>query len=178
VKSGRDHGQAALRAVLLAALCLGVGFGLGSFWHSRRAQRGGVIAGDETTAGANSEGSAPAAAATLLPEPAMPLDLAVVAEVKRRIPNLASVTLEQGSQILRAAALQDLQAAMSRMEPQLKQAEQEVARMEAAQSETGKQAALKELQRLQAEQAGKLGELAARSTLQIEALRQLKESRR
>jgi hypothetical protein len=108
----------------------------------------------------------------------LPVDPAIIAEVKRQIPNFASVALEEGAQILREAALRDLQAALSQMEGQRKEAEQRVARMEAAKSETEKQAALKDLQRLQAEQAAKLTEFTTRSSAQIEALRQLKESAR
>jgi hypothetical protein len=88
------------------------------------------------------------------------------------------VSLEEGSQILRAAALRDLQAALSQMEGPRKEAEERVARMEEAKPETEKQAALKDLQRLQAEQAAKLSEFTIRSSAQIEALRQLKESAR
>lgn len=109
---------------------------------------------------------------------ALPVDPAILAQVKRQLPNFASVSLEEGSQILREAALKDLQAALSRTEDQLKEAEQRVARMEEAKSETGKQEALKDLQRLQAEQAAKLSEFTTRSSAQIEALRQLKESAR
>jgi len=108
----------------------------------------------------------------------LPVDPAILAEVKRQLPNFASVSLEEGSQILREAALRDLQAALSQTEGQLKEAGQRVARMEEAKSETGKQEALQDLQRLQAEQAAKLREFATRSSAQIEALRQLKESAR
>jgi hypothetical protein len=117
-------------------------------------------------------GSVASRAATL------PVDPAIFAEVKRQLPNFASVSLEEGSQILREAALKDLQAALSQSEGQLKEAEQRVARMEEAKSETGKQEALKDLQRLQAEQAAKLKEFTTRSSAQIEALRQVKESAR
>jgi hypothetical protein len=108
----------------------------------------------------------------------LPVDPAILEEVKRQIPNFASVTLEEGAQILREAALRDLQAALSQMEGQRKEAEQRVARMEEAKSETEKQTALKDLQRLQAEQGAKLTEFTTRSSAQIEALRQLKESAR
>jgi hypothetical protein len=108
----------------------------------------------------------------------LPVDPAVIAEVKRKIPNFASVALEEGSQILREAAVKDLQVALSQMEGQLKEAEQRVARMEEAKSGTEKQAALKDLQRLQAEQAAQLREFTTRSSAQIEALRQLKQSAR
>jgi hypothetical protein len=107
----------------------------------------------------------------------LPVDPAIIAEVKRQIPNFASVALEEGAQILREAALKDLQAALSQMEGQRKEAVQRVARMQEA-NETEKQAALKDLQRLQAEQAAKLREFTTRSSAQIEALRQLKESAR
>ncbi len=108
----------------------------------------------------------------------LPVDPAILAEVKRQIPNFSSVTLEEGSKILREAALKDLQAALGQTQGQLKEAEQRVAQMEEAKSETGKQEALKDLQRLQAQQAAKLGEFTTRSSAQIEALRQLKESAR
>lgn len=110
--------------------------------------------------------------------PTLPADPAIFAEVKRQIPNFASVSLEEGSQILREAALKDLQAALGQTLGQLKEAGQRVAQMEEAKSEPGKQEALKDLQRLQAEQAAKLGEFTRKSSAQIEALRQLKESAR
>ena len=108
----------------------------------------------------------------------LPVDPGIITEVKRQIPNFATVSLEEGSQILREAALKDLQAALSQTQDQLKEAEQRVARMEEAKSEAGKQEALKDLQRLQAEQAAKLGEFTRKSSAQIEALRQIKESAR
>jgi hypothetical protein len=108
----------------------------------------------------------------------LPVDPVILAEVKRQLPNFASVSLEEGSQILRAAALKELQAALSQSEGQLKEAQQRVARMEQAKSETGTQEALKDLQRLQAELAVTLKEFATRSSAQIETLRQLKESAR
>jgi len=178
VKRRGNHAQAAIRTVIVAALCLGIGFGLGGLWHSRRVQRGGVSTEAANEAAVNTEAQAPATPATVSPVAAAPPDPAIVAEVKRQIPNFATVPLEEGSQILRAAALRDLQAALSQMQPQLKEAEQRVARMEEAKSETEKQTALKDLQRLQAAQAAKLNELTTRSSSQIEVLRQLKESAR
>jgi len=108
----------------------------------------------------------------------LPVDPSIIAEVKRQIPNFASVSLDDGSQILREAALKDLRAALKQMEGQRKEAEQRVARMEEAKSEMEKRAALEDLQRVQAEQAAKLKEFTTRSSAQIEALRQLKESAR
>ena len=189
MKRRGNHAQAALRTLIVAALCLGIGFGLGGLWHSRHVQqsrdRQGASSQQVTESATetaepavNTSAQAVATPATRSPVPAAPPDPAIVAEVKREIPNFASVSLEEGSQILRAAALRDLQAALSQMEPQLKEAEQQVARMEEAKSETGKQAALKELHRLQAAQAAKLNEFTTRSSAQIAVLRQLKESAR
>jgi D-aminopeptidase len=178
VKRRGNHGHAALRTVIVAALCLGIGFGLGGLWHSRRVQQAGVSTEAANETAVNTTAQALATPGTVLPVASAPPDPAIVAEVKRQVPNFATIPLEQGSQILRAAALRDLQAALSQMQPELKDAEQRVARLEEANSETGKQAALKELQRLQAAQAAKLDEVTTRSSSQIEVLRQLKESAR
>ena len=176
----RKHAQAGVRTLLVAALCLVIGFGLGGVWHSRRAQRSAVKTESETPIqdmGTLSAGTATVRQGVQAPVQ-VTLDPAIIAEVKRQIPNFASVSLEEGSKILREAALKDLQAALSEMAGQLKEAEQRVAQTDTTKSETAKQAALKELQRLQAEQAAKLREFTTRSSAQIEALRQLKESAR
>src|SRR5262245_64654362 len=103
----RNDAQAGTRTVLVAALCLVIGFGLGGLWHSRRAQRSALPAeaeapGPEATirsAGARSVPPNLAAPAQLKSDPA------IVAEVKRRIPNFAALPLEEGSWVLREAAL-------------------------------------------------------------------------
>ena len=172
----RNHAQAGIRTLLVAALCLFIGFGLGGLWHSRRTQRSTVNTETRSEdAGRLSAGTTAVLQSVQAPVQIKP-DPDIVAEVKRRVPNFVSVSLEEGSQILREAAVKDLQAALSQMEGQRKEAEQRVARMEEAKSETEKQAALKDLQRLQAEQAAKLREFTTRSSAQIEVLRQLKES--
>jgi hypothetical protein len=179
-KLRRNHAKAEIRTLLVATVCLLLGFGLGGLWHSRRTQQSVVNTEKETP---REDAGTPSAGTMAAPQsvPATVLlkfDPAIIAEVKRLIPNFSSVSLEEGSQILREAALRDLQAALSQMDGQLKEAGQRVARMADAKSETEKQAALKDLQRLQAEQAAKLGEFTTRSSVQIEALRQLKESAR
>src|SRR5881394_118330 len=99
----RSHAQAGVRTLLVGVLCLFIGLGLGALWQSRRAQ-GSAPEGD--AAGPTAPASlAPPVAATL------PVDAALLAEVKRQIPNFAAVSLEEGAQMLRAAALKDLQAA-------------------------------------------------------------------
>ena len=171
-----NYAHAGIRTLLVGVLCLFIGLALGGFWHSRRAQRSAVKIDGE--APGQNVGTLSAGTTAVLQSLEAPVDPAIIAEVKRRIPNFASVSVEEGSQILREGALKDLHAALSQMEGQLKEAEQRVARMEEAKSGTEKQAALKDLQRLQAEQAAKLREFTTRSSAQIEALRQLKESAR
>jgi hypothetical protein len=107
---------------------------------------------------------------------AVPVDPATLAEVKRQIPNFASLSLEEGTRVLRESAVNDFKAAMSEMESRLQEAQQRVARAQDANAEADKQAALGELQRLQAEQAAKLRDITVRSSAQVEAFRQLKES--
>ena len=179
-KLRRNHAGAGIRTLLVAALCLVTGFGLGGLWYSRHTQRSAVNTEKETPR--EDAGRPPAGTTAVLQSVQAPaqnkLDPAIIAEVKRRIPNFGSVSLEEGSQILRDAALKDLQTALSQMEGQVRDAERRVAQMEETKAETEKQAALKELQRLQAGQVAKLREFTTRSSAQIEALRQLKESAR
>ena len=106
------------------------------------------------------------------------IDPAVVAEVKRQIPNFASVSVDEGAQILRQSALNDLKALATEMELQVREAEQRVQQAQNGKSEAEQQASLKQLQQVRADQAAKLKEITARSAAQIEALRKLKEAAR
>jgi hypothetical protein len=115
--------------------------------------------------------AAAAAAAAVAPlEP----DTNVVREIKALIPNLGDVSLEEGTRILREAALSDFAAAAEDMEAQLKQAEQRLAQAKSGGSDADQQAAVKQLQQVQANQNKKLQEIAARSKAQVDALQQLK----
>jgi len=95
--------------------------------------------------------------------------------VKRLIPNPDSVSVEAGTQVLRTAALAEFQAAALEMENKLKEAQQLVIQAQGSNSESAQQAALKQLQQVQAEQNEKLKEIAARSKAQITAWVQLKK---
>jgi len=99
-------------------------------------------------------------------------------EVKRALPNLASVSMEEGTRILRAAALEDFKATVAAMEIHVAEAQQSLGQARSANSEAEQQAALKQLQQVQSEQTEKLKQIAARSAAQVEALRQLKETAR
>jgi len=94
------------------------------------------------------------------------IDAAVVAEVKRQIPNFASVSVEEGAQILRRSALNDFKALATEMELQVKEAEQRVQQAQNGKSEAEQQASLKQLQQVRADHAVKLKEITARSAAQ------------
>lgn len=97
-----------------------------------------------------------------------------VQEVKALIPNLGTVSVEEGTRILREAALKDFTAAAKEMETQVKEAEQRVTQAPNGGSDADQQAARKHLQQVQTEQTEKLKQIAARSQAQIDALQQLK----
>jgi hypothetical protein len=102
-------------------------------------------------------------------------EVAAIREVKRSITNLASVSVEEGTKILRQAALEDLKSATKEMEEQIKAAQQRLSDAQHSQSEAEQQAAIKDLQNAQAKQTEKLKEIAARLQEQIAALQKLKK---
>ena len=104
-----------------------------------------------------------------------PSDAATIEEVKRAVPDLASVSVEEGTRILREAALKDFAAAANEMELRQKEAQQRVTGAQ-GKSEAEQQTARKNLQQVQLEQAEKLKQVAARLQARIIALQQLKNS--
>ncbi|MBI4325405.1 MAG: Gldg family protein [Chloroflexi bacterium] len=106
------------------------------------------------------------------------IDPATTEAVKHMIPNFASVSVEGGTRILREAALREFKAAANEMEIQVKEAQQQLSRAQNGGSDAEQQAAMKNLQQVQAEQTEKLRQIAARSQAQIEALQQLKGAAR
>jgi hypothetical protein len=117
------------------------------------------------------ETSRPAAAAALAPSQ---INTNAVQEVKALIPNLGTVSVEEGTRILREAALNDFTTAAKEMETQVKEAEQRFTQAQNGGSDADQQAARKHLQQIQSEQFEKLKQIAARSKAQIDALQQLK----
>jgi hypothetical protein len=101
-------------------------------------------------------------------------DAVALEEVRRAIPNLDSVSLEAGTRLLREAAASEFARAAQELEARLRQAEQNLVQAQSNHSEAEEQAALKQLQQVQAEQADKLKQIAARSQAQIQALTRLK----
>ena len=95
-------------------------------------------------------------------------------EVRALIPDPNAVSLEEGKQILQAAAVKDFTAATKEMQAQVKEAEERLRQAQASGTEADKQAAMKNFQQVQAEQTEKLKQIAARAKAQVEAFQQLK----
>jgi len=117
----------------------------------------------------NAKRPAPASVARSAPDPL------VIEEVKRLIPDLTSVSMEEGTRILREKALTEFAAATQAMEEQVKQAEQRFLQAQSDPSEAAQQAARKELQEIRTQQTEKLKQIASRLHDQIAALEQLKK---
>jgi ABC-type uncharacterized transport system involved in gliding motility auxiliary subunit len=118
------------------------------------------------------------ASAPARPAAAARVDAATLDEVKRTFPNLESVSVKEGTQKLRDAAVNDMKAALAELDAQVKDAEQRLTQAQTGTSDAEKQAAIKNLQQIQAAQTEKLKQIAARSAAQIEALKQLKSGGR
>jgi hypothetical protein len=99
-------------------------------------------------------------------------------EVRALIPDISGVSLEAGRQVLQDAAYKEFAAAAKEMQAQAKDAEQRLAEARKTGTEAERQAALQYLQQLQAQQAEKLKEIAARARAQIETFEQIKASAR
>lgn len=95
-------------------------------------------------------------------------------EVARAIPDVASVSLEDGTRMLRESAMEQVKAAVSEMQTQVAAAQQKLAATQNGKSEADQQAALKQLQQIQGEQTEKFRQITQRLQDQIAALKQLK----
>ena len=172
-------GQAQVRVVLLALVCFLLGVGVTAFWFHLTATSNAGISSSPTGGEPDADQSAvpaipanPSARPLVASQP--PVDAAAIEAVKQAIPNLASVSLDEGTRILREAALKRFAVAAKEMDAQVKLAQQQLAQAETGQSAAGQQAAMKVVQETQAEQTEKLQQIAARLQAQIAALKQLK----
>ena len=95
-------------------------------------------------------------------------------EVQRSIPNINSVSLEEGKRMLRAAALEEYMAAVVAMEKEIGDAQQRLLKAEAGTSEAERQSAREQLHQVRTKHAEKLSQITARSQAQIEALQRIK----
>jgi len=164
----RTGEQAETRIVILALVCFLMGAAVSAWWFSRKPS---AIAASQTDVTA-----APGQPANPSPEPQA--DLAALDAVRRSIPNVNSASLEEGTRILREAALAEFRQAAQELQVRQKKAEQDFMQGQNNQSKEQQQIATKQLQELRAEQVEKLQQIAANSRAQIEALQQLKGAAR
>ena len=104
-------------------------------------------------------------------------DAAAIEEVKRSMPDIASVSIEEGTRILREAAFKEFATRAQELRAQLNEAEQRLANAQLGASETERQAAMKHLQDVQQKQTEELKKLAERSQARIAAFQQLKSGK-
>ncbi len=109
-------------------------------------------------------------------EPPVPVAPAAIEDVKRALPNYASLSVDQGTEILRQAALKKYAAAAQELQSQVAQAQAELSQAE-SKSPADQQAAMKHLQQVQAEQSQKLQQIGGQLQTQITALKQLKNAK-
>lgn len=100
---------------------------------------------------------------------AAPPDEAIVEEIKKLIPDLGSVSLEEGKQMLRDAAMKEAAQLAKELRPGLEAAEKAVQDA----SEAQKLDRLKQLQRAELEKTQKLKDLAARAQARIQVWEQI-----
>ena len=154
--------------LILALVFFLMGVAVSALWFSRKPSANAASQTDVTHAPARSANVNPQ------PQPAPQTDLAALDAVKRSIPNLNSASLEEGTQILREAAVAEFQHTVQELQARLKKAEQNFIQGQNNRSDEQQRNATKQLQELQVEQLEKLKQIAAKSQAQIETLRQLK----
>lgn len=103
----------------------------------------------------------------------VPVPSAAIEEVKRALPNYASLSVEQGTEVLRQATLKKFAAAVNELQSQVTKAQEEL-KLAENKSPADQQAAMKQLQQVQAEQSQKLQQIGGQLQTQIAALKQLK----
>jgi hypothetical protein len=173
----KEHAR--VQIVMLALVSFLLGVAVTAFWFHFTPNRNGNISSVQT----NSETAVgqPAMRTATANPPARPfvasqppVDAATLEAVKQAIPNFASVSLEDGTQILRATALKQFTATTKEMDLQVRQAQQRFSEAEKSQSPAAEEAARKHLQQTQAEETEKLQQIATQLQAQIAALKQLK----
>ena len=170
---GRTREPARAQMMILALVFFLLGVAAGAFWFSGKPPWKAAPQSDLTYAPARS------ASANVSPEPPpAPTDLAALDAVKRSIPRLNSASFEEGTRILRAAALAELRQTAEEWQARQQQAEHNFIQGQNNHSDAQQQMAAKQLRQLQAEQLEKLQQIAAKSQAQIETLQQLKETSR
>lgn len=169
--------QGSGRIILLMLVSFLLGLAVAALWFHRPAS--GDAASAVSQAPVPPPVAQPVGQPTAPPAPPPPANPqlqnpAVIAEVKELVPNFASISLEDGENILRAAALKDFAAAAAETDQQTKAAQQQLQEAQNGQSANEQQAAMKNVQDTQLAGVEKLKDIAARLQAQIAALKSLK----
>jgi F0F1-type ATP synthase membrane subunit b/b' len=98
-----------------------------------------------------------------------------VAALKRQLPDVGNLTVEQGSQQLREAAMEKFKSAVAEMQTQVEKAQRQLADARDSGSASAIESATKNLQQVQQEQAGTLKRITADLQAQIELLERIKQ---
>lgn len=104
------------------------------------------------------------------------VDTSNLVAVRKAIPDLDALSLEEGTRILRDASMVKFKQAVKEMDASLKDAEQRLIQSQGNQSEAAQQAAAEELRKIQADGTRKIQQIAQDSHAQIAALQQLKKA--
>jgi len=175
------HERASARVFLLALISFFLGVAATATWFHLAAKHNMTNPSVE----GNSESSAPQATASAsgpnsppppFVEPSLPTTPAAIAEVKQALPNYASLSLEQGTQILREATLEKFTAATKEMQSEITKAEDELEAAKAGGSAADQQAAAKHLEQVQADETQKLEQIGGNLQTEIAALKQMKSA--
>jgi putative component of toxin-antitoxin plasmid stabilization module len=102
------------------------------------------------------------------------LDAAVVDEVKAALPDLATLSVEEGKTKLRAAAVEEFKAAVEKMNAEMAKLQERLARANASGDAGDVEAARKAILELQTEQAEAMSQISRRTQARITTLEQLK----
>ena len=102
-------------------------------------------------------------------------EASTIAALKQQLPNLATVSVAEGSQTLRTAALEKFRAAVAEMQSESEKAQKRLAAANAGGSAAEQEAAAKNYQQVQSEQTAKLQKITAELQSKIEALQNIKQ---
>ncbi len=176
--------QAQVRIVILALVSFLLGVAATAFWFHLASNRTAESVSSRASSEGNQQDNQPSAvpssganspARTFVEQP-VPVAPAAIKDVKRVLPNYASMSVDEGTEILRQAALKEFAAAAQELQSQVAQAQAQLSQAE-SQSPAAQQAAMKHLQQVQAEQSQKLQQIGGELQTQITALKQLKSAK-
>jgi uncharacterized phage infection (PIP) family protein YhgE len=173
--------QAQVRTVVLVLVSFLLGVAATAVWFHVAPLRNTENPNPSTTDQQNTPPSALPSSGASSParayvEPPVPVDQAAVEDVKRALPNYAALSVDEGTEILREAALKEYAAAAQELQSQVGQAQAQL-RQAQSQSPADQQAAMRHLQQVQAEQSQKLQQIGGQLQTQIAALKQLKAAK-